>query len=326
MVFIDAKVRPFAGRLLRWLMHADPELLEWLNREYDLVTDQDSLDRITREFSFVLNDLFICGAWKRTLPGRLEFSEYVLGSLLKNKYYKKEDAVGEIQWLDLGASDGITTVEMLRHLRSSLHGNAVIKTIIADQCVRLDRYSYGPLIEYRSPDHGPVLTRIGALGLRLPYSPRRYDPISTLLAKLYMKFNKLRIKLCYAGSISLINPIIRSEEGIAVITHNVFRHEMSFVDRFEIIRVSNVLNRRSYTDNQLLYAITNLFSYLRDNGFFLVSRNVFTGSTERESGSVWRRSGNEFVWVTDYSGGSEIKLLLDQWNKLNSQIDHENRE
>ena len=107
--------RPVAGsRLAKWLGHADPEGLVRIAADHAADPDVAARDRASAAFSHMLDDLCVNGSWKRSLPSRLQGSEAVLCRLLTAG---GPDAVLDV--LDLGASDGITTVELLNALRGA---------------------------------------------------------------------------------------------------------------------------------------------------------------------------------------------------------------
>ncbi len=295
--------RPVTGRRwAKWLGHADPEGLERLGTDYAAGPDEAARARISGEFSRVLDDLCIDGSWKRTLPRRLQRSESVLCRLLR------ADSPGEaLDVLDLGASDGITTVELLHALRRA--GMAGARLHLADLTLTLHRYGAGALVEYRTARGEAVLARLGRLGLRLPRSPRRFDGLSTLLARLYLGLASIRARLQETGTISLINPAARAEPDLAAFEFDVLGRDEALGGGFDAIRASNVLNKENFTQNRLLCALGNLNAYLREGGYLLVSRSDIGGG-EIERGSVWRRLGRGFIPVEDFGGGSEIAEIV----------------
>lgn len=295
--------RPVTGRRwAKWLGHADLEGLERLAAAYTAGPDEAARARVSSEFSRILDDLCIDGSWKRTLPRRLQRSESVLCRLLR------ADSPGEtLDVLDLGASDGITTVELLHALRRA--GMAGARLHLADLTLTLHCYGAGALVEYRTARGEAVLARLGRLGLRLPRSPRRFDGLSTLLARLYLSLASIRARLQETGTISLINPTVRAEPDLAAFEFDVLGRDDALGGGFDAIRASNVLNKENFTQNQLLCALGKLNAYLREGGYLLVSRSdIAAGEIER--GSVWRRRGPGFIPVEDFGGGSEISAVV----------------
>ena len=226
--------RPVTGRRsAKWLGHADPEGLERLAADYAAGPGEAARARVSAEFSRVLDDLCIDGSWKRTLPRRLHRSESVLCQLLG------ADSAGQApEVLDLGASDGITTVELLHALRRA--GMAGARLRLADLTLTLHRYGAGALVEYRTARGEAVLARLGRLGLRLPRSPRRFDGLATLLARLYLKLTPFRRQLAEAGTISLVNPVACSDLDLEALELDILVRNDALSGGFDGIRASNV--------------------------------------------------------------------------------------
>lgn len=138
---------------------ADPDLLleieEMLAPRKEIPEDNNLLQL----FSRVLHDVRIGGAWKRTNRGRLRQTEEML---CKHVRLHTEERVSI---LDLGASDGITTVELVRAIRRAR--GSTVSAYLADLNLWLRRYRIGRLVEYRATDGEPILARLGRIGLRL---------------------------------------------------------------------------------------------------------------------------------------------------------------
>ena len=93
---------------------ANPDALLKVMRETgeSACPDGDPSDR----FSLILHDLRMAGVWKRTNRGRLKRTEEMLCAHIAPGLRH------EFNLLDVGASDGITTVEALRALRQNFGG------------------------------------------------------------------------------------------------------------------------------------------------------------------------------------------------------------
>lgn len=291
------------SRLAKWISHVDPERLEILAADYKSNQGDESRARISAEFSHALDDLCIGSSWKRTMPRRLRESESVLCRLLTGGSSNKA-----LDVLDVGASDGTTTVELLQALSRVISSGT--QGCLADLTLTLHRYRVGPFVEYRTTRGEPVLARFGMLGLRLPRSPRRLDWISTLLARLYLMLAWLRRHLRQTGTISLVNPVARSAARLEALELDILSRNDSLHAQFDVIRVSNLLSDENFTASQLQSALSNLHSYLRDGGYLLVSRNEIGRESETERGSVWRKQSEGFVTAEEFGGGSDIGRIV----------------
>jgi hypothetical protein len=257
-------------------------------------------------FSAVLHDLRMAGAWKRTNRRRLQRTEAMLcahiGPALR----------GDLTFLDIGASDGVTTIEAVHALRQAF--GLAVRAYVADLNLWLLRYRYGPIVEYRAGDGEPIMVRIGCVGIRLARSRRGaarpdYNP----LAQLYLRCRRLRRAMRQDAAISLVNPLARGEPGVEVIELDCLRRDEGLVGRFAAVRASNVLNLGYFDPPRISQAIGHLHAYLRDGGCLVVSRNADGPAGETENGSVWRRTAERFRWVEDFGAGSEVKALVDDW-------------
>ena len=256
-------------------------------------------------FSLILHDLRMGGAWKRTNRGRLRQTEEMLC-----RYINAEPREGIIL-LDVGASDGITTVEALHALRRACSGS--VEAIIADRNLCLLRYRRGPVVEYRAADGEPVMARIGRFGIRLA-RPRQGSPSdANWLARLYLRCAGFRSAMRREAEIPLVHPAARREPGIAVMELDCLVSKECLKDRIAAIRASNVLNLGYFAPPQLRLAVGHLHAYLRDGGCLVVSRNHDEPNGERENGSVWLKHGARFRWVRDFGAGSEIRQIVDDW-------------
>jgi hypothetical protein len=150
-----------SNRLLRRYCLADREVLVTLAPE---ASRPRAVDDLCDRFSLIPHDLQMAGVYKRTNLGRLIGTERMLP-----RYVTPEPAM-DVVFLDVGASDGVTTVETLRALRLAF-GNHVI-AYAADLSFWLLRYRRGPVVEYRAVDAEPIMVRVGPFGVRL--SRRRH--------------------------------------------------------------------------------------------------------------------------------------------------------
>src|SRR5277367_4088520 len=95
--------------MLRSRCLANPDRLLEITRAPDQVSG--SGEAKSDPFSLILHDLRMGGAWKRTNRGRLRQTEQMLCGHIA------PELRAELTLLDIGASDGITTVEAIRALR-----------------------------------------------------------------------------------------------------------------------------------------------------------------------------------------------------------------
>lgn len=256
-------------------------------------------------FSLILHDLRMGGAWKRTNRGRLRQTEAMLCT-----HIRPELRPG-LAFLDIGASDGITTVEAVGALRRAFGGE--VRAFLADLNLWLLRYRRGPVVEYRAADGEPIMARLGPIGVRLATHRREAQPENNPLARLYLRLGRLRSSMHLDARIPLVHPIASTEPTVRIIELDCLASRDCLKDRFAAIRASNVLNLGYFGCPQLRGAVGHLHGYLRQGGCLVVSRNRDEPAGEAENGSVWLKDGCRFRWLQDFGAGSEIRSIVDAW-------------
>jgi hypothetical protein len=283
---------------------ADPELLLTINESAESAQDHACKSDLSKLFSQVLHDVRMAGAWKRTGPGRLAQTEQMLLKHLSPAHRNN------VTLLDLGASDGITTLELFRAFRNA--GYREVSAHATDLNLWLYRFRLGPVIEYRAADGEPIMVRLGPLGLRLAKHRHEIDG-STFFSAWYLRSKSFRDAMRMDTRITLVNPLVRSEPGIIIFELNCLERNAMLAGKFTAARASNVLNLGYFEPAQIVSAITHLHAYLCHDGCLVVSRNVDSPTGEVENGSVWLRHANRFERVADFGSGSEVKAIIDNW-------------
>jgi len=287
----------------RQLAGPDPLLEIVKSAEIPNCTLQNDLSNL---FSEVLRDLRVGGAWKRNGLRRLGQTELMLQRHLSAARHSN------VTLLDLGASDGITTLELLHAFRRS--GYSDVSAYATDLNLWLYRFRLGPLIENQAGDGEPIMVRLGPLGLRLA-KHRREIGKSGLFSAWYFGSKNVRDAMRLDTRIALIDPPVSNEPNIIDSELNCLQRNEMFVGKFTAARASNVPNLGYFEPDQIVSAITHLHAYLCQDGCLVVSRNVDSRAGEVESGSVWLKQYNRFERVADFGSGSEVKEIIDDWRK-----------
>lgn len=292
----------------KWLKRhclADPDALIKLAEQANRVNSP--IGELCDRFSQALNDLRMGGAWKRTMRGRLKKTEAMLCSHIP------ENLQHDLTFLDVGASDGVTTVEAVRTLRRTFGGN--IRAYLADLNICLLRFRRGPVVEYRAANGEPIMVRLGRFGLRLA-DPRRENAGGTVspLVQLYLQRQKFRSAMQLDKTISLVSPLTSLEPDISTIEFDCLRRANRFEGHIAAIRASNVLNFGYFGSPQICHAISHFHAYLREGGCLVISQNDDSSAGERENGSVWIKEGKHFRWIEDFGTGSVTRPLVDTWS------------
>jgi chemotaxis methyl-accepting protein methylase len=286
-----------AGRL------TDPDLLLALAERVRCCDpgDQTCID----EFSLVLSDLRMGGTWKQTNRGRLTTAQDKIC-----EYLVPRDG-NATTVLDLGASEGLTTVELAAALRRRFHAH--IRVLLADLNLWLLRYRSGPVYEYRASSGEPIMAKLGRLGLRLARQRHVQSQKPDPLVALYLGFQRFRSAMKQDEKIYLVHPLVERDPAISVVELDCLIRNDLLCDTVDAVRASNILNPGYFSVSQMNTALANIHSYLVEGGSLVVSRNLGTSSGDVENGSVWRKSGAVFRRIADFGSGSEIGSVVDSW-------------
>jgi len=281
----------------------DPESLVSLAAH---ARDATRADIVNDVFSAALHEMRIGGTWKRTRRGRLQQTERVLGKLLAGADRRP------VELLDLGASDGITTLDLLNALKDRLGG--AVRVVLADKSLWLVRFRRGCLVEYRASNGEPVLLKLGPFGLRLARQRQALAQGGDPLATLYLRATTFRSRFRESGRISLLNPALQAEPTIVPIEMDLLIERPELTGKFDAVRASNVLNLSYFTREELRVAVGNIFGLLRAGGCLVVSRNDDDpAGGESERGTAWQKEENRFVPRDSFGGGSEIADIVGAW-------------
>jgi hypothetical protein len=267
------------------------------------------LEKRSQEFSAILSHLKIGEFWKRTKKHRLLESGQKLSFLLDSNNYKK------INLLDVGASDGITTCDLVNYLSSKYGIKA--NTYLVDRYCYILRLKHNHIVEYSTTDGQPLMVKIGPFAVMLRQSVffAQHLPILhnllMLLIKRYLNLTNFRGKMRLTGTIPLVNPIVLSLDNTHILEKDIFEFDPALVNSMDVIRASNIITNKHLSDKIIKKALHIFHSYLRQGGFLLISRNLIT--SEFETGSIWRKSGQRFNHVTDLTRQSEILDLVNNF-------------
>ncbi len=257
------------------------------------------------QFSFALHDLRMGGAYKRTNRGRLGETVRMLCAHVRPQFRH------DLTLLDIGASDGITTVEAVRTLRQNLGGE--VRAFVADLNICLLRYKRAQIVEYRAANGEPIMARCGPVGVLLARHRHNVEQSDGPIAAFYLKQEGFRKAMTLDARISLVNPLAHAEPGVTVLQFDCLARSPDLVDRISAVRASNVLNLDYFARGQIEGAIANLHAYLRPEGCLVISRNGDQAAGEVENGSVWLKDNGRFTWAEDFGAGSEVKTVVDAW-------------
>jgi hypothetical protein len=289
--------------MLRSRCLANPDLL--LKIERAAAQSLAPADALSDRFSLVLHDLRMAGVWKRTNPGRLKRSEQMICT-----HTAAEPARG-LTFLDIGASDGITTVEAVRTFRKAFAGE--VHAFLTDLNLWLLRYRRGPIVEYRAANGEPIMARLGPLGVRLAKQRQATSSDGNILTRFYLAREEFRRSMQLDARISLVHPVARNEPDITIMELDCLVCNEELRNRITAVRASNVLNLSYFDTPQICRALGCLHHYLKEGGCLVISKADGRQSPESENGTIWRKEGRRYRWLEDFGSGSEIRSVVDGW-------------
>ena len=264
----------------------------------------DDLAKLSDEFSAIIFHLRIGSFHKRTRAGRLVQTERAFARSLQGGH-------GDIDFLDLGASDCVTSCELVDALELALGRRC--RAIAVDLYQSLNVFAGGECREYRTADGMPVLVRKGRFALQLPQSEGSRDFVRNWLARRYMARRSNHPEMRLMGKISLVSPRVLRSQKVVAIEKSILDEDRSWHGRFDAIRASNVLNPRFFSAGERRKSLGFIHSYLKQDGVLVISRNHSEKGREIERGSLWRRFDDGFSLVEDFGGGSELKSDVEEF-------------
>jgi hypothetical protein len=265
----------------------------------------ESLEARSIEYSGLLEDVQVNGTWKRTGRGRLEALDKWITSLIS------ESILGAFTLLDVGGSDGVTTLDSVRYFEEQY--KVKVKATILEMNMRLHCYRRGCFRYYVTHNGIPLLLQFGLLGLLFEETKAKegivFNPIIRVM-KMWMQRHAFEKFFVDCGELHFVNPIVCNNPNINWLERDVLQYDPALVGQFDLIRCCNILNLGYFTESQLVEGIGILTHYLKSEGFLLVSRTTEDREGALHTASLWQKHDDELHHITDMNGGSEIKKLL----------------
>ena len=217
--------------------------------------------------------------------------------------------------IDVGASTGTTTLELLHALRDAGRMPRILLTDIAlkAQFLRL------------SPRHAVLVSPAGALlqhvvmGLPLRTWRRRLDYVTQFWAPVALanaRFQRLRnagLVPATGEEVWLVAPAVQAEPALRCAEGDVFaRCPADQRGRFDIVRAANVLLPEVFEAPRIRVALAELAKRMRGPGALLVlARSPAPGQKGRNRATIYRMGADGSLAVAmRLGGGSELEFSM----------------
>lgn len=198
--------------------------------------------------------------------------------------------------VDLGASDGSTSAELLAKLPG--FGSYVI----ADLYLTLRAVELGRFVLFFDRDDTCVLVA----GRRLLAWPSLTRTVRLLSSPLIARARRRP-----GREVQLLGPDagrwLRTDPRVSARAHDVFERWPAPAP--DVIKVANVLRRLYFTDEQILRALQSLLDSLDDGGHLLILDNPRVAGIDLRAG-LYRRTDGRFRLVAQTPEAPEIADLL----------------
>ncbi|MHB1860013.1 MAG: hypothetical protein ACYCUM_07910 [Solirubrobacteraceae bacterium] len=109
--------------------------------------------------------------------------------------------------------------------------------------------------------------------------------------------------------VGLISRQLAARAQFRIIQDDISK-EPHCVQRFDVCRAANILNRSAFSDDAILSMVDNLFSRLRDGGLLVVCRTHHESGKQVNRATVLRKIGDTREVVAQLNGGSDVIDLL----------------
>jgi hypothetical protein len=204
----------------------------------------------------------------------------------------------EAMIVDIGASDGSTSLDLIRRLP------AFARYVIADLYITATAVQVGRRVVLLD-HHGDVIVVSGPRWVGWPTGSR---PVRLLYGR---SLNRARRQRGDGTEVLLLNPEVREligrDERVTWQRHDVFAPWPGPTP--DVIKVANLLRPDLYfTQDRIRVALHQLLTGLADGGHLLVADNP--RAKVPACGTLYRREGSRFVRVAAIGPGAAIDALV----------------
>lgn len=216
-----------------------------------------------------------------------------------NRHYNTDNFILDychpsFNFLDVGASTGITSLELMHKLDFKFN-----KFYVTDFNLSVELVNNNGS-QYFFNDNGECI-------LIANKSYIVYPQESSLLAKIKNKGVE-KARALDKEKILLINPDLKEKIDELEYIHLKRYNVMSQWDgeSLNIIKAANLFNRSYFSDQEILDGIRNLYDVLRDEGLLVIIDN-----REIEKSSIFQKNSSSLTSINTINGGTEIHSLIE---------------
>jgi len=246
-------------------------------------TDRDKFSDAMTTFKFL-------GVFKTTQAGRHKETQQFLKTYLVN-------FPNQLTILDIGASDGITSLDFINVINDSIK-----KYYVTDYNIKCTYYSYKGYTYFF--DHAKNCFLVASEKFVFyPTDKKLFDFIFKKSLKKIKNFSKQELLLINSG----LKEKKEGNEAIEIMEYNVF--EAWPKEKADVVVVGNLLNKAYFDDAQIETALNNCYNALQENGILTIIRNILQENGEEiERSTIYKKneSAKIFNKVHEINGGIEI--------------------
>ena len=182
-----------------------------------------------------------------------------------------------------------------------------------DSTIFLNLFKRGKLLEYRLSDGTPLFMSIGRVGNTLSSHANSRKYLSGFFARMYLSLGQsYRAQMTKQSTIAMINPAVQCHKNVEFVEHDLFQEAKELENRFDVVRVANLLHSGYFPEERIALGIKRAASYVVAGGFLILARNVGQPKgADRELATIYRKKSNgELAVEARVGSGYDFEQLV----------------